>query len=61
MSKMKPQGARGGVAVERLGRNYKTGGFEKIADKAAKKYHSASAGRKVAAAVYWAKVNKRKM
>lgn len=58
--KMKPKGARGRAAVKRLGRNYKTGNFAKIARKAAKRYGSAEIGRKVAAKIYWQKVRKRK-
>lgn len=58
MAKMKPKGARGRAAVKRLGRNYKTGGFAKIANKAAKEYGSKAAGQRVAAAVYWRKAKK---
>lgn len=58
MARMKPKGKRGRVAVKRLGRNYKTGTFNKIAKKAAKRYGSAAAGKRVAAAVYWKKVRK---
>jgi len=57
---MRPKGKRGRVAVRRLGRTKKTGGFAKIARKAAKKYGSAERGRKVAAAVYWKMVKKGK-
>ena len=60
MAKMKPKGARGRAAVKRLGRTHKTGGFNKIAKKAAKKYGSKQAGKRVAAAVYWKMVKKRK-
>jgi len=60
MARLKPKGKRGRVAVKRLGRTYKTGNFEKIAKKAAKKYGSKEAGKRVAAAVYWKKVKKRK-
>lgn len=49
---MKPEGARGMAQVKRLGRNYKTGGFAKIASKAAEKYGSAEAGKRVAGAVF---------
>jgi len=52
MAKMKPRGARGRAQVRKLGRSYKTGGFNKIAAKAAKKYGSAAAGRKVAGAIF---------
>jgi hypothetical protein len=57
---MKPKGAKGMAAVKRLGRITKTGGFAKIAAKAAKKYHSASAGAKVAGALYWKMVKGKK-
>jgi len=60
MAKMKPKGARGRAAVKRLGRKYKTGGFDKIAKKAAKKYGSKEIGKKVAGKKYWEKVRKRK-
>ena len=53
---MEPKGEKGKAAVERLGRDYKTGGFEKIAAKAAEKYGSKEAGERVAGAVYWNKV-----
>jgi len=59
LRKLKPRGRRGVVAVKRLGRTYRTGKFEEIARKAAKRYGSKEAGRRVAAAVYWAKVRKR--
>lgn len=57
--KMKPKGAKGKAAVKRLGRTYKTGGFNKIAKKAAKKYGSAEAGKRVAGAIYWRMANKK--
>ena len=60
VKKMKPKGKRGLVAVKRLGRNYKTGGFKKIARKAAKKYGSKKVGEKIAAKIYWNMVKKRK-
>ena len=50
---MKPKGARGRAAVARLGRTQKTGGFDKIANKAAKEYGSAEEGKRVAASIYW--------
>jgi len=56
--KRKPKGKRGKAAVKRLGRKYKTGMFEKIARKAAKRYGSMKRGRKVAAAIYWKKVKR---
>lgn len=58
--KMKPKGKRGRTAVKRLGRNYKTGGFEKIKNKAAKEYGSEEVGEKVAGSIYWNMVKKRK-
>jgi len=57
---MKPKRERGRAAVKRLGRNYKTGGFSKIENKAARKYGSKEAGKKVAASIYWAMVKKRR-
>jgi len=60
LPKLKPRGKRGRVAVKRLGRTYRTGMFEKIAKEAAKRYGSEEAGKRVAAAVYWRKVRKRK-
>jgi len=57
---MKPKGAKGRVAVKRLGRTKKTGNFAKIAAKAAKKYGSKEKGQKVAAAIYWKKVRARR-
>lgn len=50
---MKPKGAKGKAMVAKLGRTTKTGGFNKIAKKAAKEYGSAEAGKKVAASVFW--------
>lgn len=58
--KRKPKGGRGKAAVRRLGRRYKTGMFEKIARKAARRYGSMKRGRKVAAAIYWKKVRGRR-
>jgi hypothetical protein len=49
---MKPKGNRGKAQVKKLGRNYKTGGFKKIAGKAEKEYGSKEAGKKVAAAIF---------
>lgn len=57
---MKPKGKRGRAAVKRLGRTKKTGGFAKIAAKAGKKYGSAAAGKRVAAAIYWKMAKGRK-
>ncbi len=66
--KMKPKGKKGKIAVKRLGRTYKTGGFEKLKRKVEayyrKKGYSAreakELGEKTAAAVYWKMVKKRK-
>jgi uncharacterized membrane protein YebE (DUF533 family) len=58
--KMKPKGKAGMVAVKRLGRNYKTGGFDKIANKTAKEYGSKAAGDRVAGSVYWNMVKNKK-
>jgi len=61
MAKMTtPKTAQGKVAVARLGRTKKTGGFAKIAAKASKEYGSKTAGQKVAASVYWKKAKKAK-
>ena len=60
MKRLKPKGKRGLVAVKRLGRNYKTGVFEQIVEKATKKYGSRKAGVRVASKAYWNKVRKRK-
>lgn len=57
---MKPKGKRGRAAVKRLGRTKKTGGFNKIANKAGKKYGSSAAGKRVAGAIYWKMVKKRR-
>jgi hypothetical protein len=54
---LKPKGKRGLAAVKRLGRDYKTGGFNTIAKKAAARYGSAEAGKRVAGAIYWNKVH----
>jgi hypothetical protein len=58
MAKLKPKGARGRAMVKKLGRNYKSGNFEKIARKAAKEYGSKEAGKRVAGAIFWKKVRK---
>lgn len=55
-----PKTKKGKVAVKRLGRTKKTGGFAKIAKAAAKEYGSKEVGKRVAGAVYWAKVKARK-
>lgn len=49
---MKPKGKIGKAQVKRLGRTYKTGGFNKIATAAGKKYGSAAAGKRVAGAIF---------
>lgn len=56
---LKPKGAIGRAAVARLGRNYKSRTFEKIAESAGKEYGSKEAGRRVAGAIYWKKVRAR--
>lgn len=66
--KMKPKGKKGRVAVKRLGRNYKTGNFNKIAKNVAKNYQkkgiskkkAEEIGKKVAGKIYWNKVKARK-
>lgn len=57
---MKPKGKRGRTAVKRLGRTKKTGGFNKIAKKAAKKYGSKKAGKRVAGKIYQNMVRRHK-
>jgi hypothetical protein len=52
MKRMRPKGARGRAAVRRLGRTYKTGNFNRIASKAARKYGSKEAGERVAGSIY---------
>ena len=52
---MKPVGARGRAAVKRLGRNYKTGAFDRIAAAAG----GGAKGAKIAGAIYWKKVHAR--
>lgn len=56
--KKKPKGKKGRKMAAELGRKYKTGMFEKIAQKAAKKYGSAERGFKTAGAIFWKKVKK---
>lgn len=53
-----PKTKRGKAAVKRLGRTKKTGGFAKIANKAAKEYGSKKAGQRVAGAIYQRMVRK---
>lgn len=67
MAKMKPIGKRGLVAVQRLGRNYKTGGFNAISNAVEKEYlnkvgskKAEEIGKKVAGKIYWEAVAKRK-
>lgn len=50
--KMKPKGKQGKAQVAKLGRTFKTGGFNKITSSAAKKYGSKKIGQKVAGAVF---------
>lgn len=52
VKRMKPKGKKGMAQVKKLGRTYKTGGFAKIASKAAKKYGSKETGKKVAGAIF---------
>ena len=49
---LKPKGKKGMTQVKKLGRTYKTGGFNKIAKKAAKEYGSKEAGQRVAGAIF---------
>ena len=51
---------RRSVAMKRAraGKNVFGGGFQKVAAKAARKYGSAEAGRRVAAAAMWKKLKK---
>lgn len=57
MSKhMKPKGARGRANVHRLGRSYKTGGFNKIVRSAEASGKSPAAAKRIAGAAYWNKV-----
>lgn len=44
------------IALRRLGRRKPSGMFDKIAKKAAERYGSEEAGKRVAAAIYWKKV-----
>ncbi len=55
---MKPKGKKGMAMVKKLGRTKKTGGFSKIAKKAAKEYGSKKAGKKVAGAIFWKMAHK---
>ena len=58
--KIKPKNKRALASVKRLGRNYSTGNFKKIANAVAKKTGSKEAGAKVAGSIYWKKVKARK-
>jgi hypothetical protein len=49
---LKPKGKRGKAAVKRLGRTYKTGVFDQIVAKAG----GGAKGKRIAGAIYWAKV-----
>ena len=55
---MKPKGKKGKVMVAKLGRNYKTGIFNKIATSSGKKYGSKEAGKRVAGSIFWKKAHK---
>lgn len=49
---LKPKGKEGMAQVKKLGRRYKTGGFNKIAKSAGKEYGSKTAGDRVAGAIF---------
>jgi hypothetical protein len=49
---LKPKGEKGKAQVKKLGRNFKTGGFNKIAKSAGKKYGSSEVGKKIAGKVF---------
>ena len=55
---MRPKGKRGRAQVRKLGRRYKTGGFNRIAKKAARRYGSSAAGKRVAGAIFQKMVRK---
>ena len=57
--KTTPKTKKGKAMVSKLGRTKKTGGFAKIASKAAKEYGSVSAGKKVAGAIFWKMARKK--
>ena len=59
MKHMKPKGKKGMAQVKRLGRDYKTGNFAKIEEKAAKEYGSKEAGARVAGAIFNRKASAR--
>jgi len=56
----KPKGKIGMAQVKRLGRTKATGGFAKIATKAAKAYGSIEAGKRVAGSIFQKMVKKAK-
>jgi hypothetical protein len=56
---MKPKGKKGMAMVKKLGRTKKTGGFAKIAKKAAAEYGSTAVGKKVAGSIFWKMAKKR--
>lgn len=49
---LKPKGKVGRAQTGRLNRNFKTGGFNKIASAAGKRYGSTAAGKRVAGAIF---------
>jgi len=57
---LKPKGAAGRAAVKRLGRNYKTGNFDKGVKAIEKKGLSSESAQRIMGAQYWEKVRKRK-
>lgn len=58
MNKMKPKGARGRAAVKRLGRNYKTGNFDKGVKDIVASGKSKEVAKKIMGKQYWNKVKK---
>gem|GEM_PF-2838858 len=60
MARMRPKGKRGRAQVRKLGRRYKTGGFNRIAKKAARRYGSSAAGKRVAGAIFQKMVRARR-
>ena len=59
-TKKKPEGKRGQTAVQRLGRNYKTGKFDLIVRALMKRGYSKASATKIASKMYWLKVKQRK-
>lgn len=49
---LKPKGKVGKAQTRRLNRNFKTGGFNKIAKSAGREYGSSAAGKRVAGAIF---------